>query len=219
MQQIDPKAGAATVRSRLRTLGTRLRSRPDTLALAAPVDAAQVDLRDKHEAWLAAHDATLAATGAIVFADEVEDDEIARVARRAKVLVDGVLKSPTYLRLFAVAPSEVTKGLAGDAQAALANHLITALAAPEYASLADAIPALKAARAEVEGALAARTACEVAEASAWTELQIAEEAGRNVYRDAEPQLQLLFPGQRRLVDSFFYQEPRAHKSAPDAAPG
>ena len=184
MREIDPDAGPLVVLSRLRTLGLRLRTRPETAPLATDVDAARATVAVRHEAWQAAYDARLAATGALVFADDSEDAVIADVARRAKVLVDGQLKSPVYLRLFSAAASSLTKGLADDPQRVLATHLAQVLATdPAYATLADRVPELTRSRADVVAAITARDGLLVGEAAAWNELQLAEQAGREVYRD------------------------------------
>jgi hypothetical protein len=47
--------------------------------------------------------------------------------------------------------------------------------------------------------------------AAWNEVQIAEQKARDVHRDTKPKLELMFPGRKKLVDSFFYQSPKKKK--------
>ena len=148
MREIDQTAGPLTVMSRVRVLSLRLKARPDTAPLAAEVDAARVELKRRFDLWEEVHDAALASSLALVFADEIEDDAIAAVARRAKVLVDGQLRQPTYTRLFSEAASDLTRGVASEEQARLADHLIRTIETnPDYASLKDLLPELREARA------------------------------------------------------------------------
>lgn len=201
---IERNAGHATVRSHLRVLGTRLRSNPDTEALAAPVDAARVALAARIAEWEDAHDERVAATGAVWFYDHLEDEAVAAVAREAKVEVAGKLRAPWYVRLFASSPRELTRGIASETQRRLVEHLIATIGeGDDYAVLGEPLVALVAAHAELEAAVAERRRRQIAEAAAWTEVVLAMAHGRAVFAEARPRLQLLFPGQQRRVDSFF----------------
>lgn len=220
MRQIDARAGYASVRSHLRVLAKRLKSRPSTAPLAAPIDDARRALDERIEAWEAADDDSVVATGNLHYADEVEDRVVADLARRAKVIVAGKLTSPAYLRLFPKAASELTAGVADDAQVQQVEHLIETIANnDDYRALRGVARQLDEAHQEVLLAREERMRSEQQAAAAWTELQIAEEAARAAYRDTHPKLTLLFPGRRRLVNSFFPQKRSAQKKAALPATG
>jgi hypothetical protein len=144
------------------------------------------------------------------FADAVEDDAVARVGRHGRTAADGEVESPLYLALFASgAPSAVTKGVATDEQATLVTHLMKTIGTnPLAAPLRPLLPSLEAARAGVESAQADRRDADAAEVTAWNALQIAESAARDAYNGTHPRLMILFPGSRRLVESFFVKAKR-----------
>lgn len=215
MQEIKPDAGTDVILSRLRVLHLRLLARPDTTALAAPIKSVLTDLKTRFDHWAELHDQRLAAYGMLAFVDDEEDAEIAGLARRVRVLVEGRLDSPLWLRLFPEAPSEATGGVADNRQRTFAEQVIATLAQnPEYASLKDLLPDLLAARAAVAAAREKLHALVVADNQAWTEVQIAETAARAAYSAVHPRLMILFPGRKRLVESFFYKAPRKKKGAP-----
>jgi hypothetical protein len=148
----------------------------------------------------------------LAFADDEEDAEIAGLGRRVRVLADGKLQSPLYLGMFPEAPSEATEGLADDRQRAFAEQILQTLREdPAYASLRDLLPGLEAARAEVVAARANLNAAIVAENKAWNDVQLAEAEARTAYNTTHPKLAILFPGRKRLVESFFYKAPKKRK--------
>ena len=221
MRTLKLTDGPETVHTALRVLALRLTARPDTRALAISVGAARDALGAALATWQDARDARVAATGTVAFADALEDDAIAGLARRVRVLTGGEKDAPLWQKLFAArAPSDTTEGLATPEQAALARLVANVLLTdPAAASLADELPALDDARAAVEAAQVARAAAETDELTAWNALQLAETAARDAYNGAVPQLMILFPGGKRLVDSFFVTRsaPRAGEDEPDAS--
>lgn len=211
MRVIEVDASPEVVLSRMRVLATRLRTRKDTQDLVPPVQSARNTLKACVEAASEATDDKIACTGTIAFLDDEEDNEIAGLARSARVLVDGKLMSPIYRRLFFVAPSIATAGIASDEQEKFALHILDTLKTEEaYASLASFIPGLEAARAAVAAEQERHKTLVTAESAAVTELENAKTLCREVYRDTYPALLLKFPGRKRLVDSFFYS-PRKRK--------
>jgi hypothetical protein len=212
MREIALDAAPEVVLSRLRVLAIRLKARPDTATLAGEVDGARTELKTRLDQYEEKHDERLAATGAVVFADDEEDAAIAGLARRVRVLVEGKRDDPRYLRLFQKAPSTLTEGVADEQQKLFAEHLIATLAAhADYVSLRDLLPELEGARQGVEVAQANQAELMRLDEAAWNEVQIAEQKAREVYRDAKPKLELMFPGRKKLVDSFFYQTPKKKK--------
>lgn len=178
------------------------------------VDATRLELKQRFDTWEQAHDVALAATLALQFADEIEDDVIAAVTRRAKVLVDGQLRAPLYTRLFAEAPSEVTRGGASDEQGPARRPPDPHPRDERRLCLAEG-PGARAARGPRRGAGGpggTRAACR-GRRRRLEELQIAEQKAREAYRDAYPKLLVRFPGEKRLVESFFPQASRKRKKA------
>ena len=218
MVQLTADDGPVTILSALRVLAARLRSRPDTAPRATPVTAAADDL----DAAAREHDTAtwdrLAASGGIVFADEVEDEQIAEIARHVRVLVKGDRTSDLYVQLFAEAPSTTTKGVATEEQARLARLLLDRLSTPAYAPLASLVPALRAARAGVEAAQDHHAKCEERELRAWNVLQARERTARDAFNGVEPRLRILVPGEKRKVESFFPTTGRKKKAAAAGTP-
>lgn len=218
MEQLSVNDGPQVVLSRVRVLAIRLSARPDTRSLASAIILVRDGLKRALDAYEERKDERMAATGAVGFADTEEDELIASLARRMRVIVEGNLQDPRYLATFSMAPSEATSGVASDDQARFVGQVITTLESlPELAELADLVPDLKAARAAVVAAQEAHAAAEIREGVAWNALQAAEASARAAFADAEPRLMLIFPGQRRKVDSF-YPATRKRKKAPEPTP-
>lgn len=204
MRQISPDASPQVVLSHLRVLTNRLSARPDTTALSSPVADARDVLKSGHDRWQELHDLRVSSTGALAFADAQEDGGVARVARQVGVMVDGKRTDARYLRLFERAPSTLTKGVADEEQARFVEHLIETIRDNnDYTTLRGFLPELVSVRGDVVGAAVAQQSALRAEETAWNEVQLAEKAAREVYRDTVPALELLFPGNKRLVDSFY----------------
>lgn len=219
MREIAPDAGPLTVLSRLRVLNNRLVARTDTRPLSVEVTAARRALQSKHDDWQELYDARISASGAVVFADDEEDTAVSRLARRVGVLVDGKRDDPRYMRLFATAPSKATEGVGDEEQARFVQHIIDTVTTDEdYLTLRDLLPELTAARQGVIVAQQGRQAALQREEALWNEVQIAEKAARDIYRDTHPKLELLFPGRSRLIESF-YPSARKKKKAPSKAEG
>lgn len=212
MRAIAEDASPETVLSRLGTLSCRLKRRADTRPLAVPVDAARHALKALVDQHQERRYERMAASGARTFDDDQEDTIVSRVSKRLLAVLPG-RQDATYKRMFKEAPSEATKGMADERQAQLVRHLIALISEeppkdPAYAGLRDLLPELKQARAEVEKGHAEYTAAFEAESALWNEIQLAEQKAREVYRDTHPKLELMFPGRKKLVDSFFYQPPK-----------
>ena len=212
MKQISSDAGCPVILSNLRVLGSRLRARPDTQPFSVPVLATYKTLSEAHMSWQELHDLRVTSTGSVVFADDEEDYLVAKLVRRLMVLVDGKRSDPRYQRLFQEAPSKTTDRVADEEQARLVSHIIdTVTKSDDYASLRDLLPSLTAAHAALATAKTAQQSAMQSEEAAWKALQVAEQVARDIYRDTEPKLEILFPGRRRLVDSFYPSNPRKSK--------
>ena len=208
MRQIDPKAGPRVVLDRMGVLSARLKRSAQTARLALPVDASRWELQRLYDLYLDRHHERMSASGALVFCDAEEDALIALVSTRLLGLVRNQRTDPRYRRMFPKAPSTVTKGVATEAQARLARQVISLIETePDYAGLRDLLPELKDARQAVVEAQREYREARDRDSAAWNEVQLAEQRARDLYRDTRPRLELLFPGRKKLVDSFFYQPP------------
>lgn len=218
MRQIREEAGCLVILSSLRVLSNRLLARPDTRSLAAPVSAAREALSAAHARWQELYDLRLTASGTVAFADDEEDALVARLVRRLLVLVDGKRGDARFQLLFDEAPSKTTYGVANGDQARLVEHLIETIAEDgAYEGLRDLLPSLTAARKSVVDARSAQQEALQEEEGAWKAVQVAEQKAREVYRDTAPQLEILFPGRKGLVDSF-YPATKKSKAASGSAP-
>lgn len=213
MNALSKTDGPELVLSGMRVLRIRLLSRPDTQDLAPHVTALRDTLKARYDAWTEARDARIAATGSLEFADLLEDQAVADLARSAKVVVRGDLEASFYVSLFVEAPSKVTAGLATSEQSALVEHLLDKLHHdPVYGPLGACLAPLQAAHEGVQACGDAREAAKTAELTAWTALQVAETAARDAYNAMEATLLTRFPRQQALVDTFFLARRRGKKT-------
>lgn len=204
MQQLRSNHGVPVVRRALRFLSIRLKSRPQTAGLAAEVDAARALVDDKDDVYEEAREQRVAASAEIGYLDIVVDETVMAASRELLVLTGGNAQDPRYLKPFPTAPSAALKGVATPSQGLFVKAVIKRLKdEPELAPIAGHAPKIEAAQAELEVGLAKRNELYVKEAMAQADRRIAAEDGRRLYNLTYPRLQIIFPNQAALVESFF----------------
>jgi hypothetical protein len=211
MFTLNANVGASTTLRALRFVCIRLASRPDTLGLVPPVEAARARLRAALEAAAELGEQSAAATAEIVYRDSVEDDAVASLAREVRVLLGGDNKDERWSRLFSQNPSELTRPVAGPQQALHVSHILMMLRTDSaYTSLTGSLLSLEAARAGVEAAERARDALTPALYAAENERRTALDAAKRTYNRLKPQVQLLMDNPAQ-VRSFFPHHDRGPK--------
>jgi hypothetical protein len=207
MRRLTEDDGPETVLNAVDVLAMALEGNPDVEDMLPPVAAVQSDLEGKMRAHRLAANRSVSRTRRILFADGVEDDAIHAASREVLAANGNDRKSPLFVSLFAQAVSKTVDGVATDAQVAQSLLLIQRLGDPSEdipPRVREVRPALVAARAGVEQAQALRTQAGKDELLAWNALQVSEAAARAVYNEMHPKLQLIYPGQPHLVESFFH---------------
>lgn len=205
MEQLRDQHGHDVVDRALRHLSIRLRSRPESAPFAAEIDDLRGMIRSANDVFLEARETRVAATAELEYLDGELDAGIADLARQALVEVRGKRDDERYRRLFAAAPSDATRPVGGASQERYVRGILAQLT-----SEASPFPGLREQAAPIEATLTALKEAEqrradlyVAEATATTERTIALDRARREYNQMHPRLRLLFPRQRRLVESFF----------------
>lgn len=218
MQELNDADSPARCLTALEVLGTSLDGRDDTRDLYPAVEAAAERLEDAMRALRKAKNKRTSRTRGLRLADGLEDAAVANVARLVLGHTKGSRDADLYVRLFREAPSVTTSGLATPEQANLASYLIGQLEQPDIpASVKDARAELVAARAGVATAQAARAGTDAIVTAAAAALALAKKEAISTYNGSYPDLLKRFPGQRRLVDLFFYAPPDGRKRSTEPA--
>ena len=179
----------------------------------------RASLRALRDAWEDARDERVAATAEIQYRDAVLDDAVMSLARQVNALVDGKTDDARYRALFPSAPSAQMRPIGGSAQRAYVRALLKTLAErDDLASLAPQRKAIAKAQDALDDATATRDDLQVAEDRAATALQIALTEARDAYNQAWHRLNVEFPKDKALVESFFRtlsrEKPRETPDAP-----
>ena len=204
MQKLRENHGVITTLGAMRFLSIRLKSRPDTVHLAPDVVAVRSTLVEKDDIADEATEERVGCSAVVAYDDHVVDGVVKDLSLEAKVLVHGVLDEPLYVRLFPIAPSTAMKPVAGDPQERYVTGIVTQLESNDaYATLRGHLPKLTTALGELKAVVKLRDGLYVKEAMALSERRIALDNGRRVYNLMYSRLQVLFPGNNALVDTFF----------------
>ncbi len=204
MQQLleNHKTGATLAAVRYHVI--RLKSRPDTAPLAADVAAARAGLVEKSDAADEAKEERVAASAVVVYCDHVLDTGVMALSREATTLVNGDTSEDRYVRLFPTTPSVAMKPVAGDPQERYVRSILNRLAEDDaYATLRGYLPKLAGALDTLNATVKLRSDLYVKEAMAASERNIALDNARRTYNLMYPRLQLLFPKDPALVETFF----------------
>jgi len=209
MQRLTDNRGVGETLTALRHLTIRLTSRDQTRPLATEITAARDALNAANGAWEEARAQRVAATAEIEYRDELLDAAAMQLSRTALALVEGDTTDPRYRTLFPIAPSTAMRPVADDAQTRFVTALLARLEADEaFVDLAIHAPTIRQRAEAVANAINGREALYVAEATASTARAITADAARRAYNLMYPRLQLMFPGDERLVESFFVRRGR-----------
>lgn len=205
MEKLRDRHGSSIVDRALRHLSIRLRSRPETSALAPEVEAQRAQLRQAEDRWLEARELRIAAGAELEFLDGELDRAVAQVARLALTEVAGRREDDRYRKLFQIAPSEATRPVGGRAQELYVRGVLAQLT-----SDATPFPSLRTHAKPIEDGLKALRDAEqrradlyVPERVAATERAVALDQACRLYNSMHARLSLLFPENERLVESYF----------------
>lgn len=205
MEKLRSSHGYSTIDRALRFLSIRLRSRPETAALAPEIDAERTRVRLVEDRWLEARELRVAATAELEFLDAELDRAVADLARHALVTVQGRRNDDRYRQLFAMAPSQGTGPIGGGAQERYVRALLSLLT-----NEAGPFPTLREHAKPIEDALAALKTAEerrdelyVPEQTAEGERAVALDRARRAYNTMYPRLRVLFAENDALAESYF----------------
>ncbi len=205
MEKLREQHGFGAVDRALRFASIRLHSRPQTADLATSVDAERTAIREREDAWLEARERRIAASAEVEYLDGKLDDGIMDLSRQALVEVKGDRDDPRYRRLFAEAPSAGLAPVAGTDEAHFVRAVLAQLSSdsPPFPDLKGGAPDLQSTLTALQDAENRREDLYVPESTARTDLDVALDHARRVYNLLYPRLQLLFPDDPGLVESFF----------------
>jgi septal ring factor EnvC (AmiA/AmiB activator) len=199
-----------------RVVTLRLTGRKEADDIRTDVTTTRTTALADEDSYQNLRDELVALTAEIRYLDGEVDGEVSDVSRQLLLLTKGDRKSPLYLAVFPSAPSEATRLVATDSQNEYVHAIVRAVAAqPEQAGIDTT--RLVAAQAALEDALARRTVkrAELRVARAKRDGSLA--AAILSHNQAYLRLQLLYPGEKALVRSFFYQKPSKAEQAEDEA--
>jgi hypothetical protein len=204
MQKLSERHGVMHGIRAFRYLSIRLRSRPETQAIAAEVDAERAVMVKTEEAYAQALEERVAATAEVEYLDGCVDATVMDLAREIALMTRGRQDDPRYRKLFPSAPSALVRPIAGEAQERFVRSLVTRLREDkEYAPLTRYAEQLEQHQAALNEAIARRAERYQPETSTLTDRRVAMDHARRVYRSIYHRLQLLYPGDPALVESFF----------------
>lgn len=207
MEKLRPEHGVSTIDRALRYMAIRVSGRPETREMAPELRAERVRLKEADEMWLEARETRVAATAEVEYLDEKLGAEVMSVSRAALALVkDGNREDERYKRLVGpVSPSEALAPVGGEEQTVFVRTLIAQLTSESgpFPELAGRAPVIQASLTALNDAEARRNALYVPEGTAAAERTAARDRARRLYNLMQPRLQLAFPDDERLVESFF----------------
>jgi len=204
MQSLTDNYGLPTVKPAFRFAMIRLASHPDTAPLVGQLAPVRESLAKAEEAHDQAYETWLGATAVVRYLDNKLGLLVSKLARDAYNLVDGNRKDPRYRKLFTTAPSEGMAGIATDPQERYVRTLIdTVEKHADLEALRGHIPAIQTALAELKSQVAQRDELRLQEGIALRDLRVCVDAAKRAYNLLYPRLQLTFPDDPGLVETFF----------------
>lgn len=207
MEKLRPEHGVSTIERALRYMAIRLSSRPETREMAPELRAERARLKDADEMWLEARETRVATTAEVEYLDEKLGAEIMSLSRAALAQVkDGNREDERYKRLIGpLSPSEAMAPVGGEEQTRFVRTVLAQLTIEggPFPSLSDRAPVIDAALTALADAEARRNALYVPEATAAAERTAARDRARRLYNLTQPRLQLAFPDDDALVETFF----------------
>ena len=204
MQSLTDDYGLPTVKAALRFLKIRLQSHPESAALAAEIDPVRDPVLDAEESHEQAYEAWLSACAVVRYFDDKLGTLIKRVSRDAFNLVDGNRKDPRYQKLFSTAPSKGMRGIATDPQERYVRTILDTIEKhDDLESLRTHVPGIVAALDELKTSAAQRDELRLQEGIALRDLRIRLDTAKRAYNLLYHRLQLTFPDDPALVETFF----------------
>lgn len=204
MQKLGDSHSVGLTRRALRFTNVRLRSRPETAGLAADIKQERAALLEAYEAYLDAREERVAGSAEVAYLDGRVDGEVMDVSRGLLVITRGRTDTPLYRALFPTAPSEAVRGTADDPQTRLVRGVIEELRSnADLKSLIHHADALEKLQGDLDAAKQRREDLYVPEGRAFARYQVALDHARRTYNLLHPRLQLMFPDDPLLVESFF----------------
>lgn len=188
----------------LRFSTIRMRSRPGAEGISADLTAARQHLAAANEAVELALEERMASVAEVEYLDQRVDDPVLQLARDQRAACGGKLDDPRYVKLFPRQPTAALKPEGGDAQKRFVSHIVKTLREDDdYVGFRDRADEIVARQQALEAAEAARDERYVAEDGARARRRVARAAAAKVYNHAYHRLQIAFPDDPALVESFF----------------
>lgn len=193
-----------TVDQALRFLAVRAGSQPEARELAEDVGRLRESLRAQNEAYLAAKDRRMAGTAVVNYLDGVTDAQVMQVSRLVLAQTNGDRADRRYRKLFPESASVLLAGVTDPKQQRFVSLLVDTLSTdPNYSALRPQAESLADASRRLVAAIEKRESLYQDETRTLSELNLGLEQARRVYNQAHPRLQLAFPDDPALVESFF----------------
>lgn len=219
MEALRESHGVDIVLGALRILAIRCGSRPESKSVATEIALIRASVREKLDVWETARDERMAANCEIAYCDAIVDGSVMSLSRQASALVDGKLTDARYRKLFSAAPSGQLKPVGGAAQSGFVKGVLRALDEDdEVAELRPLGKPIAKAQKSLDTATSARDDAMVTEDRARTALDIELDAAREAYNQAWHRLNVIFPKDKALVESFFRVLTAREKSGEPANP-
>ncbi len=219
MEALRKSHGVDVVLGALRILSIRCSSRPESKPIAAEMAEIRAGVRDKKDAWETARDERMAANCEIAYCDSGVDGAVMTLSRQATAMVDGKTDDNRYRNLFPAAPGAQLKPVGGAAQKQFVKGVLRALDEGEdIAELRPLGKPIAKAQKSLDTASDARDDLQVTEDRARTALDIELDAAREAYNQSWHRLNVIFPKDKALVESFFRTLTVKEKSVEPADP-
>jgi hypothetical protein len=205
MQKLSAIHKTATTLRALRFVGLRLGSRPETKGLLPALQGVRAELVQKQDEYEVAHEERVALTAEMLYLDQQVDEGVMRLSKEL-LAQENRRDTARFLAFFPISPTEATKPHGGAAQHRAVHGLLDVLgqeAAAGVGSLQHHAAPLREAQAALEQAEVRREALYVQEGRAKAQRDAAWRQAQKHHNMLYPQLQLLFPDDPALVESFF----------------
>lgn len=204
MQKLSGKYGQTPTVKAVRFLSIRLKSRPESAHLAKDLDDERAELRNKFEEYEQAKEERIALTSEIQYLDGVLDRKVMELSRTVLLETENDRNAPKYRKLFSSSPSERLKDIASDAQERFVKGILSRLREDEdYKHLQSIGDDLEDRLIQLKNAVEQRKELYLEESQKETDWRIAKDEVQRHYNLTYHYLQLIFPGDEALVESFF----------------
>lgn len=203
MLRLTKKDSLPCTKTRVRQLSLRMSGKPELVEQKAKVDEQLRRLRQAHQDFLYARDDRIAATGSSQYAGAQLDDSVMRVARKAKVMVDGDMEDPLYSKLFPITPTKMTQLKREDQARAMKNLVKVIRGDAHYADFVSNADEIEANAEKVESAYQDREVKKTVEEGAKNECDAILAEVKDFYNLLYSQLCSIFPREKKMIDGFF----------------